>query len=384
MAITYTEFDTTPAGLVAALKTQILVNTHWTDQAVVAVNTTNSVATTSAGTTATLTSATNFTVGQWITVAPGGTGGPEIYRQITAVAGNVITVSQTWGSIYAIGVTFRSRSTVLKSTSDNGTELILDIEGDLQTNYMSVQAYRQYTGTAPGGFTDAKQSWLYWKAAAGTLTMPIHVTLSVGKNHLFFAIEGPRANETSATSTIYGSLKNYFALSELTKYHAGDTVTNPAISIGVPTSIVTATVNSGAHQVGISRDAANTVSWGVGRLASLDWPTIGTTDVVSMNRQCTIDGNAYLLPYVMFSETEGMRGRLTNFFFANTNAPTPATDYPDNIGHRVTYSGIVYKLIALNKGDGSVAAWGPFGSVGNGSAGIQLKTIILAVPYAVA
>lgn len=381
MAITYSEFDTTPAGLVAALKAAILVNAHWTDLAVADVDTTNTIATTSAGTTATLTSAASFTVGQWITVNPGAT---EVYKQITAVNGNVITISGTWGAIYAIGTTFRSRSTVLKSTSDNGTELILDLEGDLQTNYMSVQTYRQWTGTAPGGFTDAKQSWVYWKGSAGTLTMPIHVVLSVGKNHLFFSIEGPRANEASTTSNIYGSIKNYFALSELTKYHAGDTVTNPAISIGVPTAIITATVNSGAHQVGISRDAADTLSWGVGRLATLDWPTIGTTDVVSMNRQCTIDGNTYLLPYVMFSENEGIRGRLTNFFFANTNAPTPATDYPDNIGHRVSYGGIVYKLLAINKGDGTVGAWGPFGSVNNSSGTIAMKTIILAVPYAVA
>lgn len=381
MAITYAEFDTTPAGLIAALKTQILANAHWTDLGVTVATTTNSVATTAAGNTATLTSATGFTVGQWITVNPGAS---EVYRQITAVAGSVITISGTWGSIFAIGTTFKTRGTVLKSTTDNGTDLILDLEGDLGSQYLNVIAYRQYTGTAPGGWTDAKPSWIFWKAASGALNAPIHVTLSVGKNHLFVAIEGPRANETGATSPIYGSLKNYFALSELTKYHAGDTVTNPAISIGAPTAAVTSTVNNGGHQVAISRDAANTVSWGVGRLASLDWPTVGATDVVSMNRQCSIDGNVYLLPYVMFSETEGIRGRLTNFFFANTNAPTPATDYPDPIGTRITYNGIVYKLVALNKGDGSVAAWGPFGAVANGSAGLQMRSIILAVPYAVA
>jgi hypothetical protein len=379
VAITYTEFDTTPAGLIAALRTNILANTHWSDLGVVDADTTNSIATTSAGNTATLNSATGFTVGQWITVNVGAT---EVYKQITAVAGNVITISTTWGAIFAIGTSFRARSTVLKSTTDNGTDLILDLEGDLQSNYINVIAYRQWTGTAPGGWTDAKPSWLYWRAAGGgALTMPIHVTLSVGKNHLFFAIEGPRSNETGATSATYGSIKNYFAISELTKYHAGDTGT-PAISIGVPSSTATTSVNAGGHQVGISRDAANTVSWGMGRLASLDWPTVGATDVVSMNRTCTIDGKVYLLPYVLFSETEGIRGRLSNLFFANTTAPSPLTDLPDPVGTRVTYNGIVYKLIALNKGDGAIAAWGPFGAVTNSTS--VTRSIILAVPYAVA
>jgi hypothetical protein len=378
VAITYTEFDTTPAGLIAALKTQILANAHWTDQAVVAATTTNSIATTAAGNTATLTSATGFTVGQWITVNPGAT---EVYKQITAVAGNVITIAGTWGAISAIGTTFKTRGTVLKSTTDNGSDLILDLEGDLATNYLNIITYRGYTGTAPGGWTDARPNWLYWKFSAGTLTMAIHVTLSVGKNHLFIAIEGPRANEASATSTVYGSVKNYFALSELTKYHAGDT-TPVAIAIGAPVLSPTPQVASGFHQVGISRDAANTASWGIGRLASLDWPTIYTTDVVSMNRACTIDGNVYLLPYVMFSETEGIRGRLTNFFFCNTTAPSPLTDYADPVGTRVTYNGIVYKLTAVNKGDGTNVAWGPFGAVANSTN--VTRSIIIAVPYAVA
>lgn len=379
MAITYDEFETTPAGLIAALKTRILSNGHWTDQGVVPTTTTNTVATVSASAVATLSSLDGILVGQWITVNPGA--GNEIQRQITAINGNVITVLGNWGAVYPIGTTFKARSTVLKSTTDNGSELILDLEGDIQTNYMSVMAYRQYTGTATGGWTDAKQSWLYWKAAAGTTAMPLHVTLSVGKNHLFFAIEGPRAHEVSPTSTTYGSVKNYFALSELTKYHAADT-TPVAISIGVPTGIVTTTVAAGGHQVGISRDSTDVTSWSIGRLASLDFPTVYTTDVVNMNRACSIDGNTYLLPYVLFSETEGIRGRLTNFFYCNTTAPSPVTDLPDPVGTRVTYNGIVYKLTAVNKGDGSASAWGPFGAITQST--LVTRSIIVAIPYAVA
>jgi len=378
VTITYTEFETTPAGVVAALKTQILANPHWTDLGVVDSDTTNTVATVSAGATATLSSVAGFTVGQWITVNPGAT---EISRQIISIAGNVITVNSNWLAIFPIGTTFKARSTVLKSTSDNGTELILDLEGDLTTNYMSVIAYRQWSGTATGGWTDAKPNWIFWKSATGTTSMPIHVTLSVGKNHLFIAIEGPRSHEVSTTSTTYGSVKNYFALSELTKYHAGDTGT-PAISIGVPTQIATTSVAASGHTVSISRDSADTNSWGLGRLASLDFPTLYTTDVVNMNRACSIDGNVYLLPYVMFSESEGIRGRLTNFFYCNTTAPSPLTDLPDPVGTRVTYNGIIYKQIPVNKGDGTANAWGPFGAISQSTS--VTRSIIVAVPYAVA
>lgn len=383
MAITYSEFDTTPAGLIAALKAAILVNTDWADYGVVAVSTTNSIATVAAQSTATLTSAASFTVGQWIVVAPGGAGGPEITRQITAVAGNVITISGTWGSIYAIGTTFRTRNTVLHSTTTQGAKMIVDLEGanDL-ASYLGVSVYRDWTtGTAPGGHVDTKNYYTYYRFSAGVSTMPIHVTLSVGKDHLFFAIEGPRAGEANATSSTYGTIKNYFAVSALTPYHTEDTV--PAVvAIGINTASSTPSVNSGGHQIGISRDAANTASWQPGRLATLDWPTIYTTDVVTMERDCTIDGSTYLLPYVMFSEEEGIRGRLSHFFYCGTTAPSPLTDYPEPIGSKVNYDGITYKLTAINKGDGSNASWGPFGSTSNGSSS-PLRSIVLAVPFAV-
>jgi hypothetical protein len=377
MTITYEEFDSTPATLLAALKTKILSNPHWSDQGVVNVSTTSTGATSAAGNTVTLTSAAGFTVGSFLTAGVGTAN--ENTFQITAVAGAVVTVSGTWGVIYPSGNTFRTRNTVLKSTSDRGAALIVDLEnGYIATNFMGIAAYRAYTGTAQGGQTDMRSYSVYWKAGSGTATMPIHVTLSVGKNHLFFAVEGPRPSEPSTSSTTYGSLKSYFAMSDLIPYHAADTI--PAV-VAIGSVTYSPSVSAGGHQCQISRDSTNAYSWSSGRLGTLAWPTMFATDYVTMPRNCTIDGNSYLFPYVLFSEMEGIRGRLSSFFYAG-GTQLSTYDYPDPVGTKITFDGLVYKLVAVNRGDGSFNTWGPFGSITQSTA--PLRSLVVAVPFAVA
>lgn len=379
MAITYIEFDTTPATLIADLKTRILTNPAWSDQGVVAVTATSTNATTAAGSTVILNDATGFTVGQWIVANPGGS---ELYREITAVSGNTITISGTWTVILPIGTTYRTRNTVLRSTSDRGADLIVDLEGgQLTAAAYTFQVYRQYTGTAPAVQTPPRLHSIFWRVSGGTMTQVLHVVLSVSKNHLYFSIEGPRGNEAGTFNTSVGSLRNYFALCDLIPYHAADTVP-AAVAIGVTNISSTPSVQSySSHNVYISRDAANTVTWSPGRIASLDWPTIHTSEVVTMNRTCTIDGNTYMFPYVLFSETEGIRGRLSSFFYCGTSAiPTVTTDIPEPVGSKVTYDGIVYRLLAVNKGDGTNPAWGPFGAVVNQTQ--VTRSIVVAVPFA--
>jgi hypothetical protein len=381
MTITYEEFDTTPAGLVAALKTKILLNPHWTDQGVTVVSTTSTGSAASNGNTVTVTSAAGFTVGQWISIGAGGAN--EQTRQITAINGSTITVTSTWSYTFATGSTVKTRNTVLRSTSDRGAKLIVDLEAGTWDgaayHVLGVSAYREYTGTAPGGQTDASKSHsLYWKSSTGTATMPLHVVLSVGKNHLFFTIEGPRANEPSATSTTYGSLKTYFSFCDIIPYHVSDTV---------PAAVLSAchaynnSVLSSHHLAQISRDSMDTYPWSNGRLASLDWPTMYTTDVVTMPRNCTIDGSTYLFPYVVFSEMEGLRGRLSSFYYCGTTQPS-TFDYSEPVGSKVTYDGVVYKLLSINKGDGTSAIWGPFGAISNSTS--ITRSLVLAVPFAVA
>lgn len=378
MTITYSEFDTTAGTLIADLKAAILTNAAWAAIAVTPVSTTSTGATTSAGNTVTLTSATGFTAGQWITVNPGAT---EVYKQVASVAGNVVTITTTWGAIFASGTTFRTRNNILKATTDRGADMIVDLEGaDTNNGWLGLSLYRQWTGTAPGGQVDADQYSIYYRTSASTSAIPVHVTLSVSKNHLFIGLEGPRASELNPTSTIYGSVRNYFAVTDLVPYHLTDSV--PAV-IGLGTySLGAPTVNNGGHRASISRDSINANSWQSGRLASLDWPTVQMTDVVTMNRSCTIDGKTYLLPYVLFSNTEGLRGRLKHFFYCGTTAPTPSTDLPEPVGSKVTYDGVTYKLLAVNKGDGAASAWGPFGSSNNTSGTTLLRSVVVAVPFA--
>lgn len=380
MTTTYEEFDTTPGGFITALKAKILLNPHWTDQGIVPVATTTTAATASAGTTITVASATGFVAGQYIIVNQGAAG--ERTHLLTGVSGSTLTISGTWGAVWASGATIRTRSNIVRSTSDRGAALILDLEQGswdaTVANYQGMAVYRQFTGTAPGaGGADAKFWTTYWKTAAGTTTMPIHVVLSVGKNHLFFSVEGPRPTEASTTSTTYGSIRNYFSLSDVIPYHASDTV--PAVVLAASGYVGQAT-STNNHVAQISRDSTNTYTWSNGRLASLDWPTMYTTDVVTMPRNCTIDGNTYLFPYVLFSEQEGLRGRLSSFFYCGTNGPSTLLDTPEPVGSKVTYGGVVYKLITISKGDGSQYVWGPFGAVLNN--GAVTRSIVVAVPFA--
>lgn len=381
--ITFTEFETTPATLIADLRTAILTNTHWSDLGITEVSTTSTGATTSAGFTVALTSVAGLVVGQGITITNAG-GTLTADRVISGISGTTVTVSVAWGSIFPTGSTFKTRAKVLQCTTTDGAKMIVNLEGEQSTfNNLGVSMHTNWVGTAPDGFVDRETAFVYFKGTGGITNMPVHVTLSVSKDHLFVALEGPRAHELSPTSTTYGSIKNYFAMSSLVRYHAADTVPT-VVGIGQNRNAAAPSVTQNSHQVGISRNSTDTSSWGAGRLASLDFPTVYSTDVITMNRACTIDGRNYLLPYVLFSEAEGIRGRLQHFFYCNTNTPSPATDYPDPVGIRVEYEGVIYRIIAANKGDANQVAWGPFGSASNGAAGTQLRTVLVAVPYAVA
>lgn len=378
MAINYTEFDSTPATIFADLRTAILGSSDWSDISPVPINVTNSVANVTSNANMTLTSAAGLVVGQSIVVEGGGA--REENRMITAISGNVITVNSNWAQVHPIGSAVATRAMVLRSVSTSGAALIIDLQADLYaTHYLGLAFYRDWSGTAPGGWVDREPGYLYWKAQGGTTTMPVHCTVSAGKDHLFIAVEGPRAWEANTTSTTYGSVKNYVFLSEVTRYHANDT-TPCAVAGATSTNTATAAVTANSHQVAISRDSANTQSWSVGRLTTLTFPTLYSTDEVPGNRVCTIDGQTYLLPYVLFSQSEGIRGRLSRLFYANTNAPSPSTDYPDPVNTLVTFDGVVYKLVPVNKSDGTVNSWGPFGSINQGTA--VTRSFLVAVPYA--
>ena len=382
MAIAFSEFESTVATVLDDIKAAILASSDWSEVVITPFSTTTSGSATSSGSTVTVASAAGLSVGQSITIASG-TANARV-RVITAISGNTITVNSNWGATISSGASIITRDSIVQTTTTRGVPIILNLMGDVwDTNVMGTAFYQSWSGTAPGGFTDRQSSALYWRAASGlSAATQLHVTVSAGKEHIFIGIEGPRAHEAGATSTTYGSFKNYIFASDVVPYHAADTT--PAIVVGgnLLNTSAGSSVATNSHQVAISRDSKNLYPWTSGRLATLTFPTIYSTDVIAVNRQCSIDNQVYVFPYVLFSESEGMRGRLSRFFFANTNVPSPPTDYPDPVGTRVTFDGIVYKLLAVNKGDGSSSTycWGQFGSIAQGSS--AMRSVIVAVPFA--
>ena len=379
MTLIYEEFETTSANLVSDLATRILTHPDWSDQGVVNVSSNTTAALSTSGSTATVANGALFAIGDFVVVNPGASN--EFRRTVTNVVGNVLTMNANNSVAFASGTPIATVVRVLKCTTTRGAKMIVDLGGAPHTPHASfgINVYNDYAGTTPRGGIEPKQFYIWYRSGA-LQSAVITVTLSVSKEHIYIALEGPKPWQAGPTSTTYGSLKNCFAMSDLVPYHDED-VTPSVVAIGNSMNSSTPAVTADSHQASINYTHNGLSPWHAVRLATLTFPSIYSSDIVPVNRQCGIDGNTYLLPYVVFSEIEGIRGRLARFFYANTNAPSPPTDYPDPVGTRVDYDGITYRMNTPYKGDGTLAAWGPFGSVLN-TGGSAARTVIVAVPRA--
>jgi hypothetical protein len=377
MAFVFTEFDTNPLDVYNAIKNAVVAGGDWTDISPTQITMTSSGAT--SGAALSVTDATGIVVGQAI-VAEQGTVREE-RRKVTSVTGNALTVDANWSFSHASGTTFKSVDTVLQCTTTRGAKMIVNLQaGRADTHWMTGSFYRDYTGTAPGGWVDRQDWQLFWKSAAATNTAILHVMVSASANHLFVSIEGPRAHEPSTTSVTYGSQRHYFFLSDLVPYHAADT--SPVVVGGAPTTATAAASSwtGGSHQGWISRNYANSASWTPCKLASLNVPTVFTAEVFSLQRTCTIDGNNYLFPYVVFDLAEGIRGRLAAPFYAGPTDVSPTNDFPETIGQQVTFDSKKWRIVAANKGDGTTATWGPLGAATQGTT--VRRSVAIALPIA--
>ena len=383
MAITFQEFDTTQANLVSELFTRITAHADWADITPgTQPSTTQSATGTTSATAFTVASTAGMFVGQRVKWVIGGT---TYYRQITVVtSATAFSVNASLGVTTAIGQVITFDSLIVKATTTRGAEMILDLTaGETLTELfrLNLRFWQELPADyATANTLNAVDRYLYFRASGGTTTQVIHVTLSISKEHLFVQVEGPRAHETGAFSTTYGSLRNYLFFSDVVPYHAEDTTPCVVASSGtVP--VAAASVNSQSHLADLSRNYDDDESWQGCRLGSITFPTVWETTTVAMERDCTIDGNKYLFPYVVFGNKEGMRGRLARFFFAGSTAPTSYADSPAPVGEKVTFDGIIYKLLAVNKADGTNDAWGAFGAADNGNATAG-RSVVVAVPYA--
>ena len=116
------------------------------------------------------------------------------------------------------------------------------------------------------------------------------------------------------------------------------------------------------------------------KLLTLDFPSLASTETVQVTRQSTGDGKYYLSPYVAFGDESGLRGRLASFFSAGyTVSDTPDIATPP-VGQKIQYGGKWYKLLAVNKSDGSTMTWGQFGAAANSATSTYYRSPIVAVP----
>lgn len=384
MATIFTRFDTTPANLLVDLKAAILTCTDWADITPTTgiPNTTQTTSLAVSAGTVIVTSTTGMAAGMTVVFEPGTV--REEYRTITAVTNATTFTVPGLTYAHASGSVVRYAAIILKATTTRGADMIIDLlDGPPTLNYLQVGFYRAHTGAFNGGTDRLGLKYCLWRAnATGTAvtTMPLHVTVSATKEHLFFSIEGPRAWETGATSTQYGSLKTYIFLADLVPYHAADTI--PAVVVdafnvaGIPSN--TANQN---HIAWVSRNAANNASWTPGKLATLSFPVCQSTVAVGLQRQCTIDGNRYITPYVFFDDAEGIRGRLNKIYNAGDNGPTTPADNPAPVGESLSYDGGTYRLVSSATSDaGGNEVWGALGAVNNNSGGFNNRTIVIALP----
>jgi hypothetical protein len=218
---------------------------------------------------------------------------------------------------------------------------------------MRTVAWRLFSG---GVGTNSVQRSLYWTRIGNISTSTLRCRVAAGNTVLYIEVEGPRAGETAADSSSNGSYRQCLFLAQVTPYLGSDTI--PAICFGGTTSYpgyenaVAQTPNSVVAFV--SRNQADSASWVNARLHTLQVPQFRIAVQGFNQRQLASDGNLYLSPYVVFEDSAGIRGRLTDLFFAGWNS-TDDSVVNQNLadGMPVSYGGNTYKVTVPYRSDGS-------------------------------
>lgn len=385
MAMHYVEFDTTSQNLFADLRTQILTSTDWARLTPDTTLLVTSGATAAAATSLPFASTTGsgLTVGSVIMIDDGAN---REYRAITAITATTITVAALTYA-HASGTPIRWGSELYKATTTRGAQMVIDLNDAVLTatgGGLTAAVYQAHDGTNAGtpstNGVGKSQRYLYWRTNAGAATHPLHVVLSVGKEHFFLSVEGPRGGETGTLNAQYGSLKNYIFLCDIVPYDVGDTV--PVVFAGgQSTNTWDGAFTNFSHVGHVSRNLANTGNWAPARLATLDFPKGGWGDTINYQRQRQADNKFILSPYVVFLEDTGMRGRLSSFFYAGWNWPDNNYEVPPPpVGTKVEYQGNWYKLLAVNKSDGARHCWAQLGAASQASGTLYARSPIVAVP----
>jgi hypothetical protein len=372
MALHYTEFDSTTENLFADLNLAILQSSDWARlTSDVPLATTNAISGTAS---LSFASTAAFSVGQVVVI---GTGAQREYQNIATVSPSQITLASNLSRSYAAGTEVRAGNNLYKATTTRGAQMVIDLSDSASKQGLAMAIYQSHDGTAGVG---KRLKYLPWRYSPGAQSDILHVTLSLGKEHFFLMIEGPRGGESGAVSSLYGSFRDCAFLSDVVPYDEEDAV--PVVVAGGANTFSASgsSVGNSSHLAHVSRNLQATANWAPVRLASLQFLSAGEDEVINVQRQRELDGRFILTPYVVFADESGMRGRLSSLFFAGFSQSSDHAVPPPQLGSKVQYQGLWYKLLAVNKGDGNRSVWGPLGAVQNENASSFARSVVVGVP----
>lgn len=270
-----------------------------------------------------------------------------------------------------------SRPNTLKATTTRGVQMVLDLADVAATvQKLSMGVYDAYDGSTLGN----KLTRYLWgkRVNAGTLAANYYyVTVSAGKEHLFIGLEGPRAGDANPDVQGYGSVKHYFFLCDLVPYY--DAATDPnacVIQGGSDANNASGTTVTGQDMRVWSSKSKSGAPWTPGYLATLDINGVNP----ALNR-IGLDGNTVMSPFVLFDDQDGMRGRLSTFYYMGTNySQDPGSVATQSIGSSFTKDGTTYKILAINRTDGNETVAGSLGWVDNGTTSSNTRSTLVAIP----
>jgi hypothetical protein len=236
-----------------------------------------------------------------------------------------------------------------------------------------IRLYRSHTGAVAGGYQD-KSVWFRQNNNGTQADIPVHVQLSLGKEHLWLSIEGPRGGQPYADSAL-GSIKNDFFVCDLEPYF--------------PTEDTDPTLVCSSNRPGIAFDQSNLDGQVFTYNQTQDFRNskLGVVSPASgvfgaLNR-LGYDGNLYLSPYVVHEDQQGMRGRLKSIFHAGYNYYDSGEAPIVSMGTKVNYAGDVYKIVApyRSAGIGYYQEAGSLGYIYNRDNAMQAqRSVLVAVP----
>jgi hypothetical protein len=244
-------------------------------------------------------------------------------------------------------------SNIVKATTTRGADLVVDLAKSAATAIrLGLSTWRSWTGS-PGSGTDESSGWfLTWRNSGGATTDTLYCIVSASKEHLFISVEGPKAGDTNAISSTTGSATSTFYIGDLVPYHGGDTV---ATAVVVPYNSATLAGNTSQFAY-VARDQGNSRSWVPAIIASVTVPNIAG-NATMMQHYAKGDGKQYVFPVLVFEQSDGLRGRLADCFWAGfengintiTNQALPGLA-PDM---EFTYDSKTYKVVRAYKFPGA-------------------------------